>query len=123
LIDFGILTWLFIKAELKKRMTRAEWDLAIRPVRLLHISESVQIGAGRTLPCFVVALPRNGKAVFKFNGRRKLVKKMCLDAGYDFIATIEPNDYEQHRLEEIRGAQFHYLDPEPFPLPGPRIAA
>jgi hypothetical protein len=122
LIDFGILTWLFIKAELKKRVTRAEWDLAIRPVRLLHIAEASPAISG-DLPCFVVALPRNGKAVFKFNGRRKLVAKMCLDAGYFLVTTIEPNDYERDRVEEIRGAQFRYLDPEPFPLPLPRIVA
>lgn len=123
MIDFGILTWLFIKAEMRKRIPRDEWELWVRPARLLHISESAQLGSGRTLPCFIVALPRNGKAVFKFNGRRKLISKMCNDAGYEFCPTIEPDEYQNSRVAEIRGAQFHYLDPEPYPLPTIRSAA
>lgn len=109
----AVTTWLFIKQELRKRLPADEWKLWVFPARLLHVSPANPRMAGCALDTLIIALPRSGRAVWKCNGRKNLVRHICLQSQYHIFFTMMPDDYDQARAIEGRGRPFTFLDPDP----------
>jgi hypothetical protein len=120
----GIATWLALKDVLRTKLSIEEWELWVFPARLLAVSPADPSLAGCALDTLVIALPRNGRAVWKAQARKDLVRRICLRSNYHVIFVMAPADYELERLEERLGRPFQFLDPEttkPF-YPGSRLA-
>ena len=86
----AIATWLEIKEKMRRRMSAAEWDLAIRPARLWR-------AVGDAL---IVALPANGRAIYKFLGYRPTLQHYALQAGFGVCVTVDDGTIQ-------------FLEPEP----------
>jgi hypothetical protein len=119
----GIATWLALKDVLRTKLSMEEWELWVFPARLLAISPADPRLAGCALDTLVIALPRNGRAVWKAQARKDLVRRICLRSNYHVIFVMAPADYELERLEERLGRPFQFLDPETKPFfAGSRLA-
>ncbi|HEX3091608.1 MAG TPA: hypothetical protein VHW72_03230 [Candidatus Angelobacter sp.] len=120
----AIATWLALKDVLRTKLPVDEWELWVFPARLLAVSPACPGMSGCALDTLIVALPRNGRAVWKANMRKDLVRRICLNANYHIFFVMAPADYEQARAIERRGEPFTFLDPEPSKplLPGSRPA-
>lgn len=109
----AVTTWLFIKHELRKRLPAEEWKLWVFPARLLHVSPAKPWMSGCALDTLIIALPRSGRAVWKCQGRKNLVRHICLQLQYHIFFTMMPDDYDQARIVERGELPFEFLDPDP----------
>lgn len=109
----AIATWLALKDVLRTKLSIEEWELWVFPARLLAVSPADPRMAGCALDTLVIALPRNGRAAWKAQARKDLVRSICLRANYHIFFTMAPADYEQERIVERFGRPFEFLDPEP----------
>ena len=100
----AIATWLEIKAKLRRRMPAAEWDLAIRPARLLRVL------CGKWL---LVSVPPNGRVIYKFLGYRPLMMQYAYELGFGLVSTVHPDEWQRRRVREVAGWEPMFLDPEP----------
>jgi hypothetical protein len=117
----GIATFLALKDVLRTKLPFDEWELWVFPARLLAVSPADPRMAGCDLDTLVMALPRNGRAAWKAQARKDLVRSICLRANYHIIFVMAPADYEMERLTERLGRTVEFLDPVP-PFSGSRLA-
>jgi hypothetical protein len=121
MLERGIATFLALKDVLRTKLPAEEWNLWVFPLRLLYVSPADPRMSGCAFDTLIIALPRNGRAVWKANMRKDLVRRICLNANYHVFYVMAPDEYEQHRAIERRGEPFTFLDPDP-PLSGSRPA-
>lgn len=83
--------WLLIKDELHSELEAGEWELWVRPARLLR-------PMGKTLQ---IALPPNGRIMTLAKKNQNLLNSSALRHGWEGIAlTRYPDDYELEQLRE-----------------------
>jgi hypothetical protein len=92
----ALTAWLTLKDHLRRRMTAAEWDLCIRPARLLDV-------LGRS--AMLIALPRNGQICFKYRARQEMIRNKLASlygvCGIQMVATNDPSEFERARIVEM----------------------
>jgi hypothetical protein len=86
--------WLKIKEELKTKMHSAEWELWVRPARLLRVM------SGNVM---MIAFPPSGNIMRAAVERKKLLWEVADKYGYDTVQTVYPDDWQREELKERFG--------------------
>jgi hypothetical protein len=92
--------WLSIKEKLKTKLPSEEWDLWVRPARLLKIVSG---------SCLLIAVPPNRRIMQAAKARAKLLNELArsLGAGYHELGiTKYPDDYQLERAAEMYPEQW-----------------
>jgi len=88
--------WISIKAALRNHLPAAEWDLWVRPARLLR-----HMGG-----CLLIALPPADKILTAMVSRKKLVNQVAVTFGRHLLFTRYPDDCEVDKIKDRFGIDF-----------------
>lgn len=86
-----LATWLKIKELLRPRIPADEFRLWLMPAQLMKVM------GGDTL---LIALPRNGKAVYKAMARKKMLQTAAERNGFGLTYCMFPEEWEIERMQE-----------------------
>ncbi len=104
--------WLAIKEMLRGELTPEEWDLWVRPARLLRTM------GGNTLQ---IGLPRSGAIQTAAVRRKQLLSEIAARAGLRAVLTPYPDDWQLKQLQDrfgiasVRKLKSSKADPESTP--------
>jgi hypothetical protein len=92
----GLPAWLAIKELLRNELTPSEWELWVRPARLLRVMDC------KTM---LIALPPNGRIQAAAVARRQLLNELAGRAGFRAVLTTYPDEWQHEQLKERFGIE------------------
>jgi hypothetical protein len=89
-------TLLAIKEKLKQTLSDKEWNLWVRPARLLRVMDR---------NCFLVAVPPNGAIMAAAAPRKQLLHDHAAAHGYRAVLTPYPDDWQKAQVKDKFGIE------------------
>jgi hypothetical protein len=93
--------WLAIKVKLKSKISLEEWNLWVRPAKLLHVMP------GRV---FLIALPPGGKVLATARERKQLLNNVATESGAGgAVQTVYPDEWTVGELKKRGGWDLEWI--------------